>query len=241
MTINFTTLAKPCAPDGSFLEEPITTPKSPPELEAPETTSEGGPWAPFPDRLAFDWAHYHYVRLQSSADDIHVTVGLDLWLATIIKHESKHGQANEEPSDGETPEGVHKVHWRNAEELYATIDSIPAGGIGWKSYKFSYNGPKPFTPPRWMEEMYDLNTRDVLALFEQQLSSTEFDSEFEDTPFEEFNSKGNRVYSHLMSAYWANREAVRTYPLVTSFQVAHMTIRTQLQKIGQPMGPCWYP
>jgi hypothetical protein len=69
----------------------------------------------------------------------------------------------------------------------------------------------------------------------------EFDGEFEDTPFEEFDSKGNRVYSHLMSAYWANREAVRTYPLLTSFQVTHMTIRTQLRKIGQIMGPCWYP
>ena len=214
MTINFTTLANPCAPDGSFLEEPITTPKSPPE--APETTSEDGPWAPFLDRLTFDWAHYHYVRLQSSADDIHV--GLDLWLATIIKHESEHGQANEEPSDGDSPEGVHKVPWGNAMELYATIDSIPAGGIGWKSYKFSYNGPKPPTPPCWMEETYDLSTRDVLALFEQQLSSTEFDGEFEDTPSEEFDSKGNHVYSHLMSAYWANHEAVRTYPLVTSFK-----------------------
>jgi hypothetical protein len=150
MIINFTTLARPCAPDGSFLEEPMTTPKSPPEAPEPTSDSEGRPWAPFPDRLAFDWAHYHYIRLQSSADDIHV--GLGLWLVTIIKHESKHGQAKEEPaSDGDSPEGIHKVPWQNVEELYATIDSIPAGGISWKSYKFSYNGPKPPTLPCWME------------------------------------------------------------------------------------------
>ncbi|KAF8815996.1 hypothetical protein BYT27DRAFT_7021203, partial [Phlegmacium glaucopus] len=73
--------------------------------------------------------------------------------------------------------------------------------------KFSYNGPKPPTLPRWMEETYNLNTQDILALFEQQLSSMEFDSKFEDTPFEDFDLKGNRVYSHLMSAYWANCEA----------------------------------
>ena len=66
------------------------------------------PWAPFRDRLAFDWAHYHYVRLQSSGDEIHK--GLDLWRAAIIKHETKH-----KPHDG-TP-------WHKPDDLYQTIDS----------------------------------------------------------------------------------------------------------------------
>ncbi|KAH9978413.1 hypothetical protein BJV74DRAFT_879459 [Russula compacta] len=104
-------------PDGIFLKEPI-----------PDATP---PWAPFPDRLAFDWAQYHYVHLQSSADEI--LKGLDIWCATVIKHESK------------------------CRETDHTLDSVKAGDINWKTFKFCYSGPKPHMPPRWMEETYDLN------------------------------------------------------------------------------------
>jgi Plavaka transposase len=180
-------LARPCTADGSFLDKHIPNPT--PNL--PHATSDN-PWAPFPDRLAFDWAHYHYVRLQSSASDIHV--GLDLWRATIIKHESEHG-----------PDGVP---WSSADELYATIDSITIGGVGWKTCNFYYTGPKPPTPPQWMEKMYELNLRDVLAVLKQQVASAEFNGQFEYLPYEEYDGKGDRIHSHLMSAYWANREAV---------------------------------
>ena len=64
-------------------------------------------------------------------------------------------------------------------------------------------------PPQWMEKTYELNARDVLAVLEQQLTSTEFNGHFEYMPYEEYDPQGSRVYSHLFSAYWANREAVR--------------------------------
>ena len=41
------------------------------------------PWNPFEDRLAFDWAHYHFVELQSSEREINK--GLDLWQAAMVK------------------------------------------------------------------------------------------------------------------------------------------------------------
>ncbi|KAI9431742.1 hypothetical protein F5148DRAFT_961815, partial [Russula earlei] len=144
------------------------------------------------DRLAFDWAWYHYVWLQSSADDIQM--GLDLWCAAVIKHASDHDL-------------LEGVPWDNAEQLYATIDSIYAREIGWKTLQFTYTGPKPSTPLQWMEKTYDLNLQDVLGLLEQQLASTEFEGQFEYTPFQEFDFNGDCVYSHLMSAFWANREA----------------------------------
>lgn len=103
---------------------------------------------------------------------------------------------------------LYGIPWRNARDLYATIDSIKAGSVGWKTYKFRYHGPKPSTPPQWMEETYELNTRDVLTLLEQQLQTPEFDGKIEYSPYEEYNSAGDRVYSNLMSAAWANREAV---------------------------------
>ena len=71
--------------------------------------------------------------------------GLDLWHATIAKHGSKHSTV------------VNGVLWHDTDMLYETIDAIQAGDAPWKNYKFSYSGPKPTTPPHWMEEMYELN------------------------------------------------------------------------------------
>lgn len=133
-------VVQPCAADGSFLDKPIPDPTPSP----PHSTSDNL-WAPFQDRLAFNQTCYHYVQLQSLANDINK--GLNHWHATIIKHESKHGQY-----DG--------VSWDSAGELYATIDSITTGGVSWKTCVFHYTGPKPPMPPQWMEKMYELNVRD---------------------------------------------------------------------------------
>ncbi|KAH9980440.1 hypothetical protein BJV74DRAFT_879340 [Russula compacta] len=134
------------------------------------------PWAPFPDRLAFDWAQYHYVHLQSSVDEI--LEGLDIWHPTVIKHESKCRETDHVP-------------WKNAQDLYETLDSVKAGDVNWTTFKFCYSGPKPHTPPRWMEETYDLNAQDVLVTLEQQLGTTEFDGQFEMTPYEEYDHAGH--------------------------------------------------
>ncbi|KAI9441968.1 hypothetical protein BJY52DRAFT_1206842 [Lactarius psammicola] len=145
--------------------------------------SRGSPWLPFSDRLAYEWARYHYVRLQSSAGD--VQQGLDLWRATAMI-----------------------VPWKSAAEMYGTINSIPVGGVGWTTCQLSYSGPLPTgTPPWWMQETYELNVRDILSVFEEQLASKEFDGEFEYTPYEEYDEKGSRVYSNLMSGNWAFHEA----------------------------------
>ena len=120
--------ARPCAADGSFLKEPVPEPEV---IRLPDATPSNN-WAPFPDRLAFDWAQYHFVCLQSSAGEI--TEGLDLWHATVIKHASEHC------ADGYVP-------WSDAQDLHKTLNSIQAGTVGWKTYKFNYTGLKPQTLP----------------------------------------------------------------------------------------------
>jgi len=40
--------------------------------------------------------------------------------------------------------------------------------------QFSYTGPKPPIPPRWMEETYELNVRNSLVVVEHQLSAWHF-------------------------------------------------------------------
>lgn len=147
-------------------------------------------WAPFDDRLSFDWAYYHYVTLQSSAAKI--AEGLDLWSAMCIKHGSAAG-----------------APWRNAKEMYATIDTIEVGSLPFKSFEFRYTGPKPSQPPHWMEQVYELNARNILDVVQEQLATPDFKDQFNYVPYKEFNSKGERIWSNLMSGQWAFLQAVR--------------------------------
>jgi hypothetical protein len=62
-----------------------------------------------------------------------------------------------------------------------------------------------------MEETYELNVRDILSVFEEQLGSKEFDGRFEYMPYEEYDQKGSHIYSNLMSANWASHEVVCTF------------------------------
>ena len=64
--------------------------------------------------------------------------------------------------------------------MYDTIDSITVSGVGWTTYQLFYDGPRPSgIVPRWMQEPYELNVRNVLSVFEEQLASKEFDGQFE--------------------------------------------------------------
>jgi len=53
--------ALPCDVNGKFIPQHT----KPPPCAAPDAT-EDNRWHPFEDRLAFDWAHYHFMELQSS-------------------------------------------------------------------------------------------------------------------------------------------------------------------------------
>ncbi|KAF8167103.1 hypothetical protein B0H34DRAFT_791874 [Crassisporium funariophilum] len=162
--------------------------------ETKELDAQSNPWAPFEDRLTFDWAQYQYVELQSSEAEI--GRGLDLWLAAIIKSGFTNTDTEKVP-----------IPWCSAQELYATIDSIQAGGAPWMTHTFRYNGPKPESPPNWMEETYELNVRDILIVLEGQLATVDFHNHFDYKPYREYDANGNRVWSNLMSGSWAYEEA----------------------------------
>lgn len=184
---SYMTTAQPCDEDGFFLQAPSDSTS----LSAPLSQDNWHihDWSPFEDHLTFDWAYYHYMNLQSSAAEI--VEGLNLWSATCIKHSSTVG-----------------APWRNAKEMYATIDSIKTGALPFKTFTFQYTGPKPLTPPRWMEQVYELNTRDVLEVIREQLATPDFNGHIDYIPYKEFNGKGERVWSNLMSGQWAFMQAV---------------------------------
>ena len=150
------------------------------------------PWVPFDSRVAFEWAHERFVELKALKHQI--GRGIDLWRALLLEH------------------GVNAdLPWKSDKEFYATIDSIQEGLAPWITHKLRYTGPKPTEGPipAWMEEEYELNSRDALQLLEIQISDSEFDGKFDYGPFEEFDGDGNRVYSNLMSGQWASQEGVR--------------------------------
>lgn len=188
--LTYTHKARPCDEHGAFLNDPASAKPPPPPAH---TVDPNDPWAPFEDRIAYDFAQYHYVKVQSSADEI--STNLDMFIANSIKH-----SRNEQASG---PNG-----WHNARDMYATIDSIPAGDVPWKTYKFRYSGPKPSTPPQWMLNDYELSVRDIVSVLEHQLSTSEFDGQIDYVPYEEYDPQGDRVWSNLFSGLWANHEAV---------------------------------
>ena len=210
------TAARPCHADGTFLQE---LPVRPTPGEGDQPVHD---WTPFEDRLAFDWACYHYVTLESSAAQIEK--GLDLWSATSFKHGSLTG-----------------APWKTAKDMYETIDAVQIGELPFKTHRFYYEGPKPSTPPGWMEEAYNLDARDILAVVREQLATLVFKDQIDYVPYQEFNSTGERIWSNLMSAQWAYQQAVCSLCVVFWNTFLTPLSRMSSHEIETTVGLCLYP
>jgi len=192
-----TNIAIPCDENGGNLPNPLPAPPAPLPSDGQDPTS----WSPFGSRLDFDFAYYHFVEVQNSAGAI--DKALDMWQAAILKYREN-------------------VPWTNAQDLYDTIDQIQLGDAPWKVHKIHYQGPRPpGTPPKWMTETYELCTRDSRLVLHNQLASSEFKGKTNFVPYQQFNGKGRRVWSNLMSADWAWKQAVR---LTQCFFLKHVVV-----------------
>ncbi|KAJ7627285.1 hypothetical protein FB45DRAFT_979682 [Roridomyces roridus] len=144
-------------------------------------------WAPFASRLEFDFADYHFVQLQTSEGKL--CKALDLWAASVM------------PYGGTAP-------WKDAAELYAVIDSIQAGDMPWSTYEMHYTGELPAgTPPKWMTQTYEVCARNLRDVLHHQLESAGFKDCIDMVPYQQFNHDHHRVWSNLMSADWAWKQA----------------------------------
>lgn len=59
-----------------------------------------------------------------------------------------------------------------------------------------------------MTQTYELCTRDSHKILHNQLCTTNFAGAFNNEPYRQFDHKGDRVWSDLMSGNWAWNEAV---------------------------------
>ncbi|KAH9994306.1 hypothetical protein BJV74DRAFT_877659 [Russula compacta] len=186
----------PCNLNANFL---------PPHTLPPPHVPAGGaslnPWHPFGSRTEFDFAHYHFVEVQSSEGNINKA--LNMWATTVM-------------------EFGHDAPWKNATQLYQTIDNIQHGDAPWKLYRVRYKGPLPAgTPPKWMTESYDLCMRDSRQVFHHQLATSDFADKIDITPYRQFDSEGSkRSWSNLMSVDWAWKQA----DIIAEDQATHGTM-----------------
>ncbi|KAH9979673.1 hypothetical protein BJV74DRAFT_879404 [Russula compacta] len=172
----------PCDENGNYL--PHHTPP-PPFNTNPEQPPNC--WEPFDPRVEYEFAHYHFMELQSLAANI--DKALDLWAVSVM-------------------ECGKEAPWANSVDLYKTIDAIQHGDAPWKTYQIQYQGPHPpGTPPKWMTETYQLCTQDSHTVLHNQLATSDFHDKISYVPYRQFNSFGECVWSNLMSADWSWSQA----------------------------------
>ena len=159
-----------------------------PPVRRPLDATPKNAFHPFEDRLAFEFADYHFSQQQSSKASI--DRALLLWMAQSAKN------------------GHDDVPWKSARDVYDTIDQIKQGDNPWKAVSFCYQDPLPQNPPKWMTKKFVLVTRNIRSLLHEQIACTDFHGHWDYTPYREFDSTGNRVWSNLMSAEWAAKQAV---------------------------------
>lgn len=102
--------------------------------------------------------------------------------------------------------------FENAEDMYATIDSIPYGQSEWTSVAFCYTGPIDGNTPKWKTRKYVLHTRNILQAVECMAQSADFVNTFDYVPREEYILKPSGEYEqrfcNMMSGQWAYKKAV---------------------------------
>ncbi|KAJ7771418.1 hypothetical protein DFH07DRAFT_866418 [Mycena maculata] len=176
--------ALPCNENGDFLPPHAALPPLPPP---PQDGQDPAAWDPFDSRWTFDFAQFQFVELQASERNINTA--LNIWAASLCKSDQL-------------------AQFKNAKDLYATIEPIQHGDAPWKTYTISYTGPlPPGTSPRWMAQAYELCTRDVRQLLHHQLGTSDFKDSIDYVPYHQFNHSGHQIWSNLMLADWVWKQA----------------------------------
>lgn len=115
--------------------------------------------------------------------------------------------------DGQDPN--KKPFFASHKHLLAAIDDIQCGDAGWTSFSIRYNGPLTPDAPAWKRQRYVVHTRNALRVAENMSTSADFKNAWHTRPYEQYDANGSRVFSDVMSASWAWKEAVRR-PLIMS-------------------------
>jgi len=115
---------------------------------------------------------------------------LQLWAASLAPH-------NEDPP------------FHSSKDLYDTIDSTTLGDVRWESFSVKYNNDlQNEDEVPWMKSEYDVWYRDPRTCIKNLLANPNFNNEFDYSPVQEYDSKGNHRWHDFMTGDWAWRQAV---------------------------------
>ncbi|KAG1808945.1 uncharacterized protein BJ212DRAFT_1448903 [Suillus subaureus] len=158
----------PCDEHGNFL--PDGTPPPPAE---PRSCND---WTPFRNHVEFETAEFLYIQNQMPANQADCL--LNLWATTLLKH-------------GNSPPFADHCN------LYATIDSIPLGGVKWQGFSCTYSDEKPDgNYPPWMDGSYDEVVCKILA-------NPTYSDEMDYQSYHKYSTNGDEhQFQDFMSADW---------------------------------------
>ena len=142
----------------------------PPGTPPPPHKSDRGndDWIPYKDQVQFETVDFLFCCNQMSAGNINIITGL--WAASLAPH-------HDSPP------------FKNAKDLYDTIDATPLGDTPWQSFTLNYNSPLPESPgPNgenlpWTTANYDIWFCDAHLLVQEMISNPDFANGFEYMPY----------------------------------------------------------
>jgi hypothetical protein len=118
---------------------------------------------------------------------------MELWAASNVAH------------GGSSP-------FRNAHDMYQTIDRVALGDVAWDSFKLWYRGEVDPQSPTWMMTKHMIWFWDPQKVIQNLLANADFMAETNLAPHRDYDAKGQHQYSDFMSNYWAWEQAVRASP-----------------------------
>jgi hypothetical protein len=179
-------------------------------------------FTPFSDLECFSFAHYEFVKRQSSAEDINTA--LHTWASRSLRMT-----------------GVDTSPFSNYDDMLKTIDSVKFGECSWGSFECGYMGPLDASSAPWMHDRFTVHTRDMLEVARVMLANPEFHGHFDYSARKDFTpasgepERWERQFSDVMSGEWAWRESVSRSP-PSMMHVTYGTLQVKVSKLPGTAG-----
>lgn len=146
--------------------------------------------------MHFEFAEWHFEKVQTSRGDLNEILR-NYAAQRVLETGNPHAEAP----------------FQSADDMYATLDSIPYGEAAWTTFNLRYTGPISPDTPSWKLQTYTIYTRNTLRVAEGIAACSDFIGRWDYAPYEEYSAPGCRQFSNVMSGTWAFKKAVRAFQL----------------------------
>ncbi|KAI0315427.1 hypothetical protein OF83DRAFT_1164796 [Amylostereum chailletii] len=166
----------------------------PPDTPPPPKDNRPDDWTPFGDRLGYELTDFCFTEVQLGKHRIDQLFQILAALCLMV-------------SGGDREKGPPFATNRAMEDA---IDAIRVGDAPWQCFVVRYEGERPAeNVPKWMDEEFEVWTRNPLTIARQHISNPDFNGEWDSAPYREFTNPQDReeprkrTFKDFMSANWA--------------------------------------